>query len=134
MFVLTMLFRHPQGFQRYVAASPSIWWHDREILGEVPAFVRQVQAGTVTARLLMTAGSLEENLPDVLRPGMDRDKLLASIKLNGIITNAGGLADRLSQVAGASGWQVSLHIFDGEDHNSVVPAAVSRAVNFAIAP
>ncbi len=131
MFVLTVLLRHPAAYRSYVAASPSIWWNNRSILEEVPGFLRQVSSASVAPRLLITAGGREDDIPDQLPPGMDRAKLVENFKTNGILVNARALAGQLQVAKGGPGYSAQLTVFADEDHNSVIPSYIGRAVRFA---
>jgi predicted alpha/beta superfamily hydrolase len=57
LFVLHTLFAHPDDFQRYIAASPSLQWQDGWILREAEAFVARPQTRPLT--LLAVSGADE---------------------------------------------------------------------------
>ena len=57
----------PVAFGRFIAASPSIWWGDRAVLKDEPAFEEKVHRGEAAARVLITVGAEEETLK--LEPG-----------------------------------------------------------------
>lgn len=111
--VLHMLFTRARLFDAYVAASPSIWWNDRFILREERAFAeKMLLPGAPASRLLLTSGSDENRGPFADDNG---DSIRA-------------LAERLAALPSLS---VRHHEFAGEDHGSVLPAAIGRAVGFA---
>lgn len=107
LFTLHVLFNHPTAFSTYVVSSPSIVWNGGSVLKAEAAFSSAVSKGSIAPRILFEKGSLE--------PGAE---VLA-------------LADRLKALKGATRYEVSFHDFDGENHNSVTAAAVSRALTFA---
>ncbi len=60
LLVLHTLFTRPSAFQRYVAASPSIWWNHRFILTEKASWLKTSRASSTSARVVITVGSLEQ--------------------------------------------------------------------------
>jgi predicted alpha/beta superfamily hydrolase len=113
LFALDTMFKHPGTFRTYVAASPSIWWADRQLLGGEGAFVESVSAGRANPRVLITVGRLEGE---------------------GMVKDAQGLAERLAKIHGREGYQAEFHLFEGETHMSAPPASISRALRFALKP
>ena len=61
LFTLHAFYTRPQGFARYVASDPSVWWNNGEALREAAAFAGGVQAagGTASApiRILIAQSS-----------------------------------------------------------------------------
>ncbi len=141
LFVLHVLFSRPGAFDAYVAASPSIWWNP-------PATRKALAAarfGFRPPRVLITAGGLEgevsESDRDWLRKAyaadpsgfggkplddLDRD-LRRKVAANRMLANARDMAAGLRR----RGLDAHYVLFAGEDHNSVVPAALNRALDFA---
>ena len=115
-----------------VAGSPSIWWNHREVLKDEPAFEAAVTAGKATPRILITSGGLEETPLGVGAPDTPEMRKLVHERRHDR-HRQGGLADRLEGLAGAPGYQVRYVLFDGEGHNEGEAAAMSRAINFAVA-
>jgi predicted alpha/beta superfamily hydrolase len=136
LFALHVLFNHPAAYRTYLAASPSINWAGGAVLNGEAGLVAQMTAGAVAPRLLLTAGELEETLPKHKPPppGMTREQVEAGLKAFGAVTNAVGLAGRLQAVRGPSGTRIEKVVFEGETHSSVVPAAISRGIRFALQP
>lgn len=61
LFALHVLFTRTAAFQRYVAASPSVWWNQRYILREKSAWLEAVKnAVALMPRVTITVGSLEQ--------------------------------------------------------------------------
>ena len=58
LLVLHTLFTRPSAFQRYVAASPSIWWNHRFILTEKASWLKTSRSAS--PRVVITVGSLEQ--------------------------------------------------------------------------
>jgi enterochelin esterase-like enzyme len=126
LFVLHALFTRPGSFQNYVAASPSIWWNDRAILVEEQR-LKPLPPGV---SVLVTVGELEQNVlaRELDTPaGAERAKTLAQRRM---VDASRELAQRLKALAPDA--RVEHVEFAGETHGSVVPAAIMRAVRFAI--
>lgn len=130
LFVLHALFTRPDGFQRYVAASPSIWWQDRAVLRAEQRFAEALAADAASRSLLITVGERELAAPagTVVDPAHDERRRQARM-----VENARELAERLSALA-PRGPAVSLVTFADETHGSVIGPAVGRAVRVAIRP
>jgi predicted alpha/beta superfamily hydrolase len=129
LFVLHALFHRPGAFQAYVAASPSIWWNDRSIEAEARAFAA-VPADVAPARLLMTFGALE----GAAVPG-DAAERNEARKQTRMPESVRAMAETLAPLADG-GLAVQVAEFPGENHGSVIPAALARGLarSFAKAP
>lgn len=122
LFTLNALFTRPGLFAAHVAGSPSIWWQDRAILPSEEAFRR---GGAQGGRLLITVGGMEQN--PGLAVGPRRAERLAMARMR---DNAAEMAARLE----ASGRVACSFVeFAGENHVSVIPPMLARAVAFALA-
>jgi hypothetical protein len=51
-----------------------------------------------------------------------------------MVDNARELAGRLRRLRGGDGYLVRFHAFKDEDHLTVVPASIGRAMSFALRP
>lgn len=123
LFALHTLFTRPGLFACHVASSPSIWWNDRAILGAEEAFRTSVpsQAG----RLLIAVG--EDEQAGGARTPPSRAERLSKARM---VDNATDMAARLRASGRIACESV---VFAGENHISVIPAMLSRAVAFALA-
>ncbi len=128
LFVLHALFTRCEAFQRFVAASPSIWWQDRAILEEERRFTDALPPAAATRSLLVTVGENELQAPPGEPPDPAREERRRKARME---DNARELAERLAAL-GPRGPAVSFVSFAGENHGSVIPAAVSRAVAVAL--
>jgi len=126
LMVLRTLFRHPEAFQTYVAASPSIWWDDKVVLTDEPALARKVAEGRLHLRILVTSAEGEQYR------GSDPKQLRESERFRGI-DNVSELAARLAAMAPGS-LQAQYANFADENHVSVSLASLGRAINFALKP
>jgi hypothetical protein len=50
-----------------------------------------------------------------------------------MVDNARELGQRLAGCRGGAGYKAAFHEFEGENHQTVIPATISRAVAFALA-
>ena len=103
LFALYALFTHPETFGRFFAGSPSVEY-DNEIIfkraNDFTAFAKRLKA-----KVFLSVGSLEDS------------STIAGVRK---------MSDLLKSQSGP-GVQVSLQIFDGEDHRSCMATAIMRA-------
>ncbi|CAM3432403.1 alpha/beta hydrolase [Marinicrinis lubricantis] len=108
LFVLHALFTRPSGFQYYAAGSPSIWWNGQAILQEKTIFESAYAGKRDTPKLLIMVGEDE------------REHMVNDAK----------------QLAVGLQYSSSIHaefaMFECEGHVSVLPAAISRTLKFAL--
>jgi len=131
LFTLHVLFTHPAAFTNYVAASPSIWWNGRSILKEEGAFTQQIRESSLNTQslsLVVTVGEFEQRLA----PGTDPDRA-AFLNQAKMVESAREITDRLSTLP-ANRLRTVFQEFPGENHGSIIPAAVSRGVRAALLP
>jgi predicted alpha/beta superfamily hydrolase len=145
LFVLETLLAAPDAFDTFVAASPAINWNRDEILRRTNTF--RPGRGSARPRILLEMGGLEQRMTDDLRRmavamsgpnGLFKDKsadqlaafIEQNIRDNAMIDNIQAVARRFQ----ANGVRAPLIIFEGEDHGSVIPAALSRALSLGLDP
>lgn len=112
-------------FQRYVAASPSIWWGERAVLPYADRFAAQAAPLDPAIRLLVTAGSLEEGTPN---PDVERMRRQQARKQ---VSSARDLVQRVGRRPGLA---ASFHLIDDEDHGGVVVPSMALAARLACEP
>jgi uncharacterized protein len=136
LFVLGVLFNHPDSFNRYVASSPSIWWDKKSVLKDEAAFVAKMKGSKMPLRVFICVGAKEQDPYTSVPPGtpMSLAEVNQRISEARMVTNARDLANRLMQIDARPGFVVKFQDFGAEDHLSVVPASASRALEFAIEP
>jgi predicted alpha/beta superfamily hydrolase len=108
-FALYAMLRWPGAFQRVIAVSPAIYWGGRALFDLEASLAARAQ--DLPARLFLSAGSLEE----------------AHDPRCGLVSNLYGLEARL-RARGYPGLDMALQVFDGENHMSVFPGAVTRGL------
>lgn len=120
LLALHALFTRPALFHRIVAASPSLWWANGAPMAAAQRFA--ASPGARSAALQIMVGGLEE-----LDDGTPRGARRAERQM---VTRARDLAALLRGRISPLGFVE----FAGENHGSVVPAAISRALPFALPP
>jgi predicted alpha/beta superfamily hydrolase len=120
LLALHALFSRPTLFCRLVAASPSLWWAEGAVMEAARRFAASPPKGAEAAALLITAGGLEGR--------EDRGPHAALRAARRMAGNARDLAALLM----GRGPQVEFVEFPGETHGSVIPAAIARALPFAL--
>ena len=109
---LRAMFTRPDAFQSVMASSPSLHWNQRAIFTEADRFLSRALTGDRRPSLLLSVGSLEDGAFPMT-------------------ANARDMAQRLRPTVGGALRRMSLRVFDDENHESVTPCALSRAVRFA---
>jgi predicted alpha/beta superfamily hydrolase len=131
LFGLHALFKHTDAFTTYVVSSPSVMYNCRAILEHLPDFGDKVARGEVAAKVLLVVGSLETYPSAAQLAAMSADEAHLQHKLGQAVENTLDLAAKLKAMGAGAGFEVASHVFDGENHMSVVPASLSRALTFA---
>jgi predicted alpha/beta superfamily hydrolase len=150
-FALRTLLAHPASFQNYVALSPSIWWDDAALLKDTKAI--ELDAATAAkTRVYIGIGEYEQYMsmeymdkflksfkaffvehPETLQ-GRSVDEYmsanLAHLERAKMVDNAREMQFTLS----AKGYVTRFDAFPDEDHFSVVPSEVMRALPFVLKP
>ena len=126
LLALHAFFTRPTLFAGTVAASPSIWWHKAAVLQTAQRFIDAPPPNTAARRLLLTAGELEQAGAPSTTP-----ESAARLRQTMMVERSQALAERLAAMP--AGPKVQFTLFAGEDHGTVVSAALARAVRFASA-
>jgi predicted alpha/beta superfamily hydrolase len=124
LIVLRAMFRNPTAFSTYVLSSPSIFFNKREVLGDEEAFSKRARAGELHLKVLVTSAGDEQYRGD------DPQRLAAAADTR-MVDNASELAARLKAL-NPQNITVERIIFEGEIHNTVPQASLSRALRFAL--
>jgi len=130
LFALYALFTRPLSFRTFIAASPAIYWEDRAIDRFLEAFEAAVPHG-LTADMILSAGEYEtEKLAPFQIGAEDEEKRLQQKKLTRTDEFARAMAERLDALPGL---RASFELHAGENHMSILPVTVNRAVQAAFA-
>ncbi|WP_376845803.1 alpha/beta hydrolase, partial [Bordetella pertussis] len=115
LFVLHTLLARPQTFQRYVAASPSLWWHAPYMMRRA-SDAGDFSHGAPTLHLM--AGGAEM----LRRPGAAP------------LATAGATTRLAAILAAKPGLSVTLREFPGLSHGAMLPASAQAAAELAAQP
>jgi predicted alpha/beta superfamily hydrolase len=106
-------------FNRVVAGSPALFWDDRYFFGLEETYSQSNRE--LPARVFLSVG-LEEH--DQQNPETDCFCMVRNLRR---------LIETLER-RGYEGLEYQVHFFEGENHQSVVPATVSRGLRFIYGP
>lgn len=130
LFVLDTLFVRPDLFQFYIAASPSLWFADRDVLTREAAFVRRMGAGNLHPTLILTVGSDEQEAPFWITDPAERARAAQRNAARQMVGNVSDLAARLSNVPGLT---LRHRIFAGESHGTSMLPAIGNGLPYIFA-
>lgn len=143
LFALQTYLTAPDAFDAYIAASPSIWWDRDNILRDIDRI--KLERHRPASRILLEMGGLEQAMTDDLAKlaealsgptgpfkGKSVAEIAALVRRN---IEDSAMVDNVKQVAErfrSNEIDVPLVIFEGEDHGSVLPPSLGRAVAFGL--
>ncbi|HTU13438.1 MAG TPA: alpha/beta hydrolase-fold protein [Allosphingosinicella sp.] len=130
LFVLDTLFVRPDMFQVYIAASPSIWFGDRDVLNREAAFVRRMAQGDLHPILVLTVGSDEQEAPPWMSDPAERARAERRNGERRMVDNVTDLGARLTGVPGLS---VHRRVLMGEHHGTSMLPAIGNGLTFIFA-
>ena len=112
LFAVHALYSRPDAFHAIIAASPSLFWHEKEMLKAERDFVARLQAGQIPklSRLMVVAGEREETALERWDPE--------------------DFIKRLEPLS-AYGLRMRSEIYAGEGHMTVPIRAVPETLRFA---
>ncbi|CAL3970692.1 unnamed protein product [Diplocarpon coronariae] len=121
LFALHALFTRPEMFNTYIAASPSIWYHNQSIKHEEATFL--ANGGAKDRTLRMFYGSLEQHPISHPRESEEEfEKRKRDWENFAMGKNTEEMFARLQESGGLE--NVELRVYPGEDHRSVVGCCV----------
>lgn len=131
LFVAYALLTRPQAFTTFLSSSPSIWWDGFAIMSRLPAFSETVQHLENQPRAFVCVGSKEQDVPTRVPGGLDMplEAVQALVASSRMVDAAAEFAGALRQAGLA---EVVYVPFDGEDHGTVIPPALTRDLAFAV--
>lgn len=110
VFATYALLTNPELFHSYLIVSPSLWYDHKMIFAVARSFVATHRS--LPAHVFYCVGSEENTPPPQGSQMVDDLRAFAA----------------LMQSANLSGYEATLTVFDGETHNSVFPAGLSRGL------
>lgn len=130
--VLHALFVEPSAFRTFIAASPSIWWNNKQVLADEPKFAAAINAGSAQPRVLITVGSAESTPPTLPASwGMDSTAVETLIRKASLVENCRDLVVRLKALRGNPGFSLDEAVFDEQGHAISAWPALARGIPFA---
>jgi uncharacterized protein len=132
LFVSYALMTRPSAFSSFIASSPSLWWDGFAALSHLPALKEAVARDAQNPRVLVAVGGKEQDVPTEVPASLPM--ALADVQAMVAASRMVDAAREFAEAIRDAGLDRVEHVvFDGEDHGSVVPAAISRALSFALA-
>lgn len=132
LFALYALCRRPRAFRTWVAVSPAISWEDSVIAG-IRDTVTAETWHAFDGRVLLSAGAYESaDLAPFQRGRPDAETRREHMRKTRTLETARDWAAEINALAGRED-AASYETFAGENHMSVLPVAVGRAVQAAFA-
>ena len=130
LFVLHSLATRPDAFTYRTAASASIW-ATPSILDRLQSMAKSRGPDSPALKVLLTAAEYEQSLSPFARYQANADKVAQSLSERGQVDKARQAAQLLAQ---GTGIRARFDEIAGEDHGTVIPAAISRAVWHQVVP
>ena len=127
LFALQTLSTEPQHFQRYWAASPSLWFGQHQVLRELPQHLDALRRVSAPLRVVITVGQDEQFPPRFASP--ERQQMLQD---RAMVDNATEFARLLARAEPML--QVQLLRVADHDHHDMLLHGTRRVIDFAFAP
>jgi predicted alpha/beta superfamily hydrolase len=128
LFTLYTLINQPDAFQNYLAASPSIWWNDRQLLRQSNRLLASAAALKPT-HLWLTVGGAEEPATDTT-PASEHERRRAERRMR---SNSQALFERLEPLD-RHGLTRTLTIHPNADHGENSTLTAAGAIEFVLQP
>lgn len=116
LFTLFTMLNHPDAFQHYYAASPSIWWHDDYLIKQAQLFQKKYKPSgmeqPITVHLSVGEEELKEHLPQS-----------AQVEKN---TDIARFANTLSNI---KNMQITQQVIADASHFEAMFPAINHALN-----
>lgn len=126
LFTVYNFVYHPNKYQVYVAASPSLWL-DPTLISNRISYLEQQKAAFARdpKTILLTVGSYEQDIAPYWQNNPNLEKIKHHLAAKHQVDHIHQACKELKQFSDVV---VDCVDFDGEDHSSVVPAAIGRGV------
>jgi len=116
------LFNGPASWRTITSSSPSIWWNDRAVLTDRP----KLSATARRPALLLIVGGREDEIPPGLPPGAVPPGIIDTARM------APNVKDLAAELSAGNEVAVSMVVLPDDDHVSIAPLSISRALRFAL--
>lgn len=124
-FTLDVLARDSAAFSAYVAVSPSIWWDEERLVAGL------ADTKKAPVRLSIMVGEWEQALAPWQREQPEAAEMQVRRARRAMADRAKGFAELASWALGPQA-DVRFAILPDEDHASIVPIAMTRALRFVL--
>ncbi len=128
LFALHTLSTQPQHFQRYWAASPSLWFGDHQTLKQLPQHLESLRFKQHPAQVMITVG-LDEQYPASFASAALKKRL----ETRTMVDSAERFANLLDG-AGQADLQAKFQSLPAHDHHDMLMHGARRVIDFAFAP
>lgn len=133
LFVTHTLFAHPDAFAAFVAVSPSIWFNERAVLREIPAFKARVTRDHLRPRFYLAVGSREGDLPPSrLKAAKSREALVGEMRYFNMVDNSRTMNAMLAPYFRRIGANLRFKVYQGDTHNSMPWSVTNPAIDFTL--
>ena len=131
LFVAYLLMTRPAAFTHFLMSSPSLWWDQFAIHARLEAFAERLADLPAPPQVFINVGGKEQEVPTRVPNGvaLELPALQAIVEMARMVDGATEFADKPRDLGLSS---VECVVFKDEDHGSVVPAAISRALSFSL--
>lgn len=131
LFVAYLLLTRPAAFTHFLMSSPSLWWDQFAIHARLEEFAERLGQLAAPPQVFIDVGGKEQDVPTRVPNGVELDlpAIQAIVAMARMVEGATEFADKLREIGLNS---VECVVFQEEDHGSVVPAALSRALSFSL--
>lgn len=131
LFVLHALRRSPDAFGYWTAASPSIWFDREQIVDRLGDWAVARPKDAPELQVLLTAAEYEQKLSPFAYTRPNVTKAAEILRERGQVDSG---REAVRRMAAGNGLQVRFAEISEEDHGTVIPAAISRAVSLMLMP
>ncbi|WP_420548121.1 alpha/beta hydrolase [Curvivirga sp.] len=133
LLTLHALHSHTEHFERFAAASPSLWFNKRQIMSDIIEFHNTLASTNSKVPLRLTVGDEEEELTGWSEKySKNADFRKKWLKENRMVSNVNELQDMLFSTEGRI--DVEFKIYGGLEHAIANAPAFYDALRFAIEP
>lgn len=132
LFVTHTLFAHPDAFASFIAISPSIWFNERAVLRDIPAFKQRVSQAHLHPHFFLAAGGREEELPPSrLKAARSPQALIREMRYYNMVHNPRTMNRMIAPYFRAIGAPMRFKVLENDTHNSIPWSMVNPAIDFA---
>lgn len=132
-FVVHTMLVHPDAFSTFIALSSSLWYANKAVFNQIPAFEQKITASNQRLSFWIGAGSLEqERSPGMMQWPLDQKKLSQEITYVNIVGNTLDFSARMRPFFKDQKLNFNSVIFNGETHNTVPWSAINPILRFAL--